>query len=432
MILPTIRQVQIIADLLKTASIPGNVHPDDLSEPWRGYFQWCLAWIQEDVATAEPHLLDTDFYQAFAPSSRDFITHYQRIRAAIQSPITYPSADIGLADIGDLQWLWKDWLLRGLPSLLAALPGIGKSYLALDLARRIISGDRFPDGAPAEEPGPVLYVDAENTPAIHKKRLSVWPQAYLQQLFFMLPAPGRYIINLDDLADRERLCDMAWKMRPVLIIIDSYGSCTLKGENNKEDVQELLAFLNQLAKHFSCSVLVIHHLRKAANIHDLSFVPVTIDSVRGSSHIAAMARHIWGLHYVPSGPQPDPNDPRRLWVMKTNVGAPPCPLGVTFNPHPDHAEVAQLTYGEAPQPYKEPTRVTECAAWILAQITHAGEPLRPADLIQRAKAEGYYRSLIYRARRHLGARLTDTHEPQHPQNAWALSESTKENASDDE
>jgi hypothetical protein len=28
--------------------------------------------------------------------------------------------------------------------------------------------------------------------------------------------------------------------------------------------------------------------------------------------------------------------------------------------------------------------------------------------------------LIYRARKHLGERIVDTHSPQHPRNAWAL------------
>lgn len=48
-----------------------------------------------------------------------------------------------------------------------------------------------------------------------------------------------------------------------------------------------------------------------------SFVPMTADSISGSSHIAAMARHIWGLQFVTSGPNPDLSDPRSLWVVKT-------------------------------------------------------------------------------------------------------------------
>ena len=150
-------------------------------------------------------------------------------------------------------------------------------------------------------------------------------------------------------------------------------------------------------------------------------------------------KRLWGLTYrivlclilalVPSvvgckksGPEPEPNGPRQLWIMKTNVGAPPKPLGVTFGPHPDNPDVAQLTYGDAPQPFKEPTRIEECADWVLGQLMSAGEPIKPAEVVQMGEKEGYYKMLIYRARQHLGDLVVDTHNRKHPQNAWALPE----------
>jgi hypothetical protein len=157
---------------------------------------------------------------------------------------------------------------------------------------------------------------------------------------------------------------------------------------------------------------------------------MTIDAIRGSSHIAAMARHIWGLQFVPAGPDPDANAPRRMWVMKTNVGAAPGPLGVHFQPHPENSDVARITYGEAPQPYKEPTRVAECADWILARLIEAGEPRKPAQLLQQGEEDGYYKMLIYRARKHLGDLVIDTHPRHHPDNAWALPEWSQSSAAD--
>ena len=41
-----------------------------------------------------------------------------------------------------ITWLWPGWIPVGLLSLLGAAPGAGKSLVALDLARRIIHGDR--------------------------------------------------------------------------------------------------------------------------------------------------------------------------------------------------------------------------------------------------------------------------------------------------
>jgi hypothetical protein len=421
MILPTARQIEIIAECLKTGVL-AEADPRQLAEPWSDYFDWCSGWLEEaEPGPRDPKRICFEFVNEFTARSREDRDCYQLILDAMEQPIAYPSAEQALEGVDQLEWLWKGWLLRGLPSLLAAVPGTGKSYLALDLALRTIVGGIYPDGQQVEVTGPVLYVDAENTPAIHKERVKPWPAPALRQLYLMLPAPERFLINLDDARDRDRLLDMCYVLRPALVIVDSYGACTLKGENNKEDVQSLLAFFNVLAREFRCGLLVVHHLRKGAPTQ-LSYLPMTIDNIRGSSHIAAVARHIWGLQFVPTGPEMDANGPRRLWVMKSNVGRAPAPLGVRFQSHPAYPDVAQLMYGEAPQPYRDPTRTEECADWLLATLMEAGEPLRPAELIELAEAQGYYKSIIYRARKQLGDLVDDTENPRHPQNAWALTE----------
>lgn len=422
MIIPTIRQIQVIADILNTSHVPDHIDPDEFSEPWIDYLYWCIDRI-DGRGAMKPDQFRYELFNRWAGMSDEHHANYKLIAEAMDTPTLYPPAVDSLANVDDLRWVWKGWLLRGLPSLLAAVPGTGKSYLALDLAHRIITGTQFPDGTPVERSGPVLYVDAENTPVIHKERVSVWPPNALQQLYIMLPDQDRFVINLDDYPDRDRLRDMAWVIRPELIIIDSYGSCTLKGENNKEDVQGLLAFFNQLAAQFDCSLLIIHHLRKGAS-GQTSFVPMSIDSIRGSSHIAAMARHIWGLQFVPTANSREGAEPRRMWIMKTNVGPPPDAIGVDFAPHPANPDVAQIMFGAAPEPAREPTRTEECAEWILCELEAAREPVRPADIVQAAEADGFTRAMVYRARKDiLGDAVIDTQDSKYAStNCWALPE----------
>lgn len=419
--LPQNRQIQLIADILKTGT-PIVADPDDLDPPWLDLYLWILESKHND-----PQRLQYEFWQAHSNYGECQVEnfeeiYYPQIKAAIASPQSYTDAAGLVADFPDLRWLWPGWLLQGLPSLLAAAPGTGKSYLALDIARRIIAETTWPDGARVDVDGPILFVDAENTPAIHKQRLSVWPTRALERLYIMLPDKDRFLINLDDFQDRERLRDMAYVIKPALIIVDSYGAATLRGENNKEDVQSLLAFFTHVAAEFDCGLLIIHHLRKSGG-GQLSFVPLTIDSIRGSSHIVAMSRHIWGLQFVPTGPDETLTDPRRLWVMKSNVGTPPDPLGVQFSPHPSSEDVAALTYGDAPIPFREPTRVEECADWLLATLHEIGEPTPPADLVELGEQDGYYQSIIYRSRKQLGDLIMDTETRfRHPDNRWALPE----------
>lgn len=76
-----------------------------------------------------------------------------------------------LHDLADrlqpIKWLWLNWIPRGMISMLGAVPGAGKSYLALDIARRIILSDSFPDGTPISISGAkVIYVDAEAIPQL--------------------------------------------------------------------------------------------------------------------------------------------------------------------------------------------------------------------------------------------------------------------------
>jgi hypothetical protein len=421
--LSSVRQIKIIADLLRTGTYPVDLRPRQFDPPWREYFTWCLEWLDShDSPDAASGRLRDDFGQAFGYRSPRDITNHARLQKFMDVDLQYDAARHVLDSIDSVRWLWPGWLPRGLTSLLAAAPGTGKSYLALELARCLIAGTPFPDGAPVPQSGPVLFVDAENTPTIHKQRLSVWPAELLDQLYFMLPMSGRFAIDLNTLADRDRLSDMVWALRPLLVIVDSYGSVVGRGENVKENVQDMLAFFNQLAKEFDCSVLLVHHLRKARAVPRRRVRPLTLDAIRGSSHITAIARQIWALQFVPVGPEPRADDPRRLWVLKSNVGAPPPPLGVTFSPHPDHPDVAQLTFGDAPQPYKPPTRVDECAQWLLELLAASQEPLRRGEILERARDAGFNNSLLYRARRQLGDRIVNTHGPRHPQNAWALSE----------
>ena len=43
-------------------------------------------------------------------------------------------------------WLWQGWLCRGVLNVLASEPGTGKTRFGLDLARRLWSGESWPDG----------------------------------------------------------------------------------------------------------------------------------------------------------------------------------------------------------------------------------------------------------------------------------------------
>lgn len=340
-----------------------------------------------------------------------------------------PIPSLGELHLPEIEWVWEHWIPRGMLTVFGAMPSAGKSYVALDIARRIIEGTTFPDGSPVQKCGCVIYVDAENVPQIHNQRATAW-EMDRSQLYLMMPSQERLIIDLNSDFDQDRLAEWVWEKQPELVIVDSLSSLTLRGENAIEDVRHVLVFLNRLALDYNCGMMVNHHLRKpGAQLPLPTFL--TFHDLRGSSHIAAMGRSIIGLHWVQTGPTQDMNSPRRMEVLKTNLCQYPDAIGVTFEPMADNAEVADIHYGEPAQPYKEPTKREECAAWLVDLLAEQGA-MRPSKIIQSAEDLGFSRTTVYEARKFLGDQVIDTQSRQHPHNEWALAELWDEDEHDGE
>jgi len=210
---------------------------------------------------------------------------------------------------------------------------------------------------------------------------------------------------------------MAAQLKPGLIIIDSLSSITSKGENAIEDVRAILGFLNELAGNFQTAVIIIHHLRKRSGSQlVLPGIDLSIDDFRGSTHITAMARSVIGLSVVQTGPDNDPNGPRKLSVLKSNLCRIPDPIGCEFLPlYPSGVMIEWGT--KAPEPYRAPTKLEQCAQFIEG-ILKGTDPISPKELIQLARDEGYSRDLVFQARKSLGSKIKNTGGYKDPSNQW--------------
>lgn len=350
----------------------------------------------------------------------------QRAQGGAEADGAYtPLAELA-AELPPVTWLWRGWIPRGFISLLGAAPGMGKSLVALDLARRVLAGEVLPDGQPPPDmgagPGRVIYVDAEYVPQLAVARAGAWGMD-MSRLFMLLPEPGRYFMDFCGAMDRDRLTEMVYALEPELIVVDSLSSITSAGENAVDDIREVLGFLNQVAQIQPCGLLLIHHLRKRSAALPAS-EELTIDDFRGSSHIIAMSRSVLGLSRVRAGGFPrERNGPRRLEVVKTNLGQLPEPLGVTFEPLEAGAPGAlgapgvRLVYGaELPEPSGPPTKATACAELILELLAEG--PLPPKAVVEAAREEGYGRDTVYRARRALEGQVRNTEGCRSPENLW--------------
>lgn len=401
-------QIQAIADRL--AGIDGReIKLQKFREPWRR----CYAEVLH-APTSQALMYLRNAIQGH--KDREVII--DRILAA--TPGSGLQKFKSLAEIaGDLQpvaWLWQDWIPRGMISLLGAVPGAGKSYMALDLARRIIGGMNWPDGLPMNDAGQtVVYVDAEAIPQVINDRAMAW-EMDRSRLYLMMPEED--LIDFSRQEDQDRLVEMMHAVDPALVIIDSLSSISSRGENNVEDVRALLGFLNGVALDFECGLLLVHHLRKQSTLPLLQ--ELSADSFRGSGHIIAMARSVLGLNVVQTGPEADRNGPRKLQVVKTNLAAYPDALGCEFVPL--HPTGVMLKWGEAPEQYHELTKGEECGEWLVDFLEAAGKPVSPKDIVEAAESEGFSRIMVYRAREELTGQIVNTLGRKDPRNAWTLAE----------
>lgn len=329
-------------------------------------------------------------------------------------PLQFPT----LADIADtlkpVSWLWPGWIPRGMLSLLGAYQGTGKSYFVLDLARTVIEGGPWPDGAPSDRIGNVVYVEAEAIPQVTNERAQALG-INRHKLWLMMAENGE-LLDLTQPRWQDHLLDLATTVNPQLIVIDSLSSISSSGQNSVEDTNRLLMYLVALARHCDCGLLMLHHLRKPPG-GQLNLPGMSVHDFRGSGHITAMARTVMGLSVIQNGRQFSLNGARRLDLVKSNLGPYPEGIGLKLETSGDQV---RFVYG-APVAFDEQESTGDkCEDWLLGYLAAHGAS-KPGDVVAAGKDAGFTRDTIYRTRKSLHAMIGNTEKNyKAPGNLWRL------------
>ncbi len=403
------RQIQTLANLLKNH--PPMLNREQLDPDFA--FLW-------DIISNNP-----DKYQALYRARQEETDLTNIINEIVD---TEPNAEFRYQSLADLEadlpatsWLWPNWIPKGMLTVMAAWPGVGKTYVALDLAKRIIHNQAAPDDQPLNtQSGTVIYVDAEDfLPAI-SNRASAWGMQ--TNRLFPFRRPPRDILDLNNRDYQDTLIDMVYDLHPDLIIVDSLSGINPKSENNIEDMREIIGFLAELPEQFNTACVLIHHLRKPGKSH----AGVNMHDLRGSSHLTAVARSIIGMDALSTT---DPNGPRWLKIIKTNLCPYPQPLAIEFKPNPDNPAIANLHYDKN-LTRRPDSLTTACADWLIEQL-QTGPKSRDELIELGAKNEPVFSySAIDRARAALGDEITDTKGPKIAGNQWTLRLSDSQDFSD--
>ena len=326
-------------------------------------------------------------------------------------------SDLGFVCLDDVEseavdWLWTDWIPRGMLSLCDGRPDAGKTTMLCDLAARVTKGQAMPteDFVPAgREPGSVLFVTSEN--------------AFAQVLRPRLEAAGadlkrchgwQWTPDKDGLPDCPRfprdadvLAAAARELGASLIVVDPLFSHMDAGANpNREtDVRRALVPLARIAEESGAAVVVVRHFNKSANGD-------AINAGGGSIGIVGTARVQLIVGKPPE--EPDESPGRVLAVGKMNIAPKPQSraFSITSADSDGVATSRVLWGGVSTSTAADLTRSRgfdgQSAAPVRSEVEDwmadalEGGPRLAREMWQEAEQLGYAERTVKRAKRKLG------------------------------
>ncbi len=168
----------------------------------------------------------------------------------------------------EVTWLWKGFIAIGKLTLVVGDPGLGKSFLSLDLAARVSQGMPWPDGSsPDSGPASVILISAEDghEDTIHP-RLSAAGADMEKITIFVEPLDEEGKPEWFNL--KKHISHLEWAIRQrsdtKLIVIDpltAFGGGV--DERSQGAVREMLQPLVDMATKLGVAVLVISHPNKS-------------------------------------------------------------------------------------------------------------------------------------------------------------------------
>jgi putative DNA primase/helicase len=214
-----------------------------------------------------------------------------------------------------VEWRWQGRLAARKLTLLVGDPGLGKSWVSLDIAARESKGKPWPDSRPRRESGDVLLLSAEDGVAdTIRPRLDALGADTRRIHVISARDQGRGV----QLADVARLRQAITHTNARVVVVDPVSAYLGSIDSHRDtEVRSILAPLVAMAEQTGVAVLGVMHLSKGAQRS-------TIYRVCGSIGFSAAARLVLAVA----------EDPARqgrciLWPLKNNLGPKVSPLAYT-------------------------------------------------------------------------------------------------------
>ncbi|MCL2482024.1 MAG: AAA family ATPase [Propionibacteriaceae bacterium] len=302
-----------------------------------------------------------------------------------------------------VSWLWPAYLPAGKLVILEGDPSVGKSTLALDIAARVSTGRKWPDGTTTGRgPMSVVLLNAEDglsdtiKPRLEAAGADVWRVFAVQAIRQVDKETGEnrsYWVDLK--TDIRRIETVIRDKDAALIVIDvlmAYLGARVDSHRD-QDVRGVLGPLADMADRTHCTVILIRHLNKGTG--------QAIYRGGGSIGIIGAARSA----FVVARDQDNPD--RRLFAcQKSNLGKEPPTLAyrlvetdfgcarVEWESNPVEDMTAENVLSGSPG--NNGPRGNEADRWLKGVL--ADGPREAAEVIAEASTVGFDKKAVQNAR----------------------------------
>ncbi|WP_422460278.1 AAA family ATPase [Endozoicomonas sp. ALB115] len=191
----------------------------------------------------------------------------------LKAPSRLMSSSFSLVSVGEMvseprpiSWLIKGFLETDSLALMFGEPGCGKSFVAIDMACCIATGNPW-HGAEIKRPGPVIYLAGEGLNGL-SRRFKAWEITNGQSLAGAPLFVSKCAASLYDAASAAQVCQAVEIMveqnggqPPSTVVVDTlarnFGGAD---ENSTQDMNQFVRHLDDFFRRkYGCCVLIVHH-----------------------------------------------------------------------------------------------------------------------------------------------------------------------------
>ena len=324
---------------------------------------------------------------------------------------SYDDGDLIVLNLGTVapravDWLWPSRVPIGMLTIIAGPPGLGKSFITLDMTARITTGATWSDIGKSAPLGPVVLFAAEDAVAetIVPRLIALGAnrdKVALVQGVQILDGKGQRQFNLtDDIARLERTVKAHGAKLVVFDPANSYLGGKMTGWKDTE-VRSLLDPLKEMAERLRIAVVLVMHFKKGQEDEVLY-------QIGGSVGWGAVARSVFFCVR-------DPETPGRVYFphAKINVGPfmPTLAYRITsegtveWGRDPIRLSVHEIVAAARVKPGPKQSARQHVKEWLVEYLKDGPKPAAEGE---RLASEKGYSGSLRRAMKDLGIESTPT------------------------